>query len=193
MTLPNEDVMIDLETMGTASDAPIMSIGAVFFDRFTGALGKEFHTRVTLQSNMHYNRIPSSGTIEWWLRQSKQAQTELLDGRKETLSNALYSLTSFLHVNQPDKKQVKPWANGLNFDITILEHAYSSMEGKAMLNWHYQSLRDVRTAVQLGWDIGIDAHQFQFEGTAHNALSDAKHQAKIVASIWGMATSGFRS
>ncbi|EQB5416190.1 3'-5' exoribonuclease domain-containing protein, partial [Escherichia coli] len=34
--------MIDTETLGTGPDAVIFAIGAVFFDPFTGKLGKQF-------------------------------------------------------------------------------------------------------------------------------------------------------
>lgn len=188
-----EDVMIDLETMGTDSDAPIMSIGAVFFDRFTGTLGQEFHQRIDLKSNMDQGRIPSASTIEWWLSQSKQAQKELMDGHKENLKNGLYALTAWMHTVNPQSSAIRPWANGLNFDITILEDAYNSFNGDIRFPWKFWNLRDVRTAYQLGNDIGIDPKSVKFVGTAHNALSDAKHQAKIVGAIWGASTAMYRS
>lgn len=36
------NLMIDLETMGKNKDAPIVSIGAVFFTPETGDIGQEF-------------------------------------------------------------------------------------------------------------------------------------------------------
>ncbi|ENC2501576.1 TPA: 3'-5' exoribonuclease, partial [Escherichia coli] len=35
-------LMIDTETLGNGPDAAIFAIGAVFFDPFTGKLGKQF-------------------------------------------------------------------------------------------------------------------------------------------------------
>ena len=40
------NLMIDLETMGKNKDAPIVSIGAVFFTPETGDIGQEFYTVV---------------------------------------------------------------------------------------------------------------------------------------------------
>ncbi|EBO5570485.1 3'-5' exoribonuclease, partial [Salmonella enterica] len=45
--------------------------------------------------------------------------------------------------------------------------------------------RDVRTIVELGKAIGFDPKRdMPFEGTRHNALDDAIHQAKYVSAIW---------
>ncbi|MWP21778.1 3'-5' exoribonuclease, partial [Escherichia coli] len=38
------NLMIDLETMGKNKDAPIVSIGAVFFTLETRDIGQEFYT-----------------------------------------------------------------------------------------------------------------------------------------------------
>ncbi|HAU5802086.1 3'-5' exonuclease [Citrobacter freundii] len=42
------NLMIDLETMGKKPNAPIVSIGAVFFDPQSGELGQEFYSAVNL-------------------------------------------------------------------------------------------------------------------------------------------------
>ncbi|ENK9589510.1 3'-5' exoribonuclease, partial [Salmonella enterica] len=44
---------------------------------------------------------------------------------------------------------------------------------------------DVRTMVTLGRAIGFDPKRdMPFEGDMHNALADARHQAKYVSAIW---------
>lgn len=43
-------VMVDLETMGKKSNAPVVSIGAVIFDPETGFLGETFYKVVSLES-----------------------------------------------------------------------------------------------------------------------------------------------
>ncbi|CAM7063285.1 Putative exonuclease from phage origin [Escherichia coli] len=42
--------MIDLETMGKNPDAPIISIGAIFFDPQTGDMGPEFSKTIDLET-----------------------------------------------------------------------------------------------------------------------------------------------
>ncbi|EPR6989137.1 3'-5' exoribonuclease domain-containing protein, partial [Escherichia coli] len=43
-------LMIDLETMGKNPDAPIISIGAIFFDPQTGDMGPEFSKTIDLET-----------------------------------------------------------------------------------------------------------------------------------------------
>ncbi len=64
------NLMIDLETMGKNKDAPIVSIGAVFFTPETGDIGQEFYTVVSLESAMEQGATPDGDTILWWLKQS---------------------------------------------------------------------------------------------------------------------------
>jgi hypothetical protein len=46
------NLMLDLETMGNKPNAPIVAIGAVFFDPATGELGPQFYTAVNLASEL---------------------------------------------------------------------------------------------------------------------------------------------
>ena len=51
--------------------------------------------------------------------------------------------------------------------------------------WSYCIDRDVRTIVELGKAIDFDARTaIPFEGERHNALDDARYQAKYVSVIW---------
>uniref|UniRef100_UPI00050A7E94 3'-5' exonuclease n=1 Tax=Escherichia coli TaxID=562 RepID=UPI00050A7E94 len=51
--------------------------------------------------------------------------------------------------------------------------------------WRYYNDRDVRTIVELGKAIDFDVRTaIPFEGERHNALDDARYQAKYVSAIW---------
>ncbi|ENC2998925.1 3'-5' exoribonuclease, partial [Escherichia coli] len=60
-------LMIDLETMGKNPDAPIASIGAVFFDPQTGEQGPEFSKIIDMGT---CGGTVDISTIEWWLQRS---------------------------------------------------------------------------------------------------------------------------
>lgn len=70
--------MVDMETMGNGPDAPIVSIGAVFFDPSTGNTGAEFYQVVSLESSMSFGMKPDASTIQWWLKQSSEARSAIL-------------------------------------------------------------------------------------------------------------------
>ncbi|EGE1657327.1 exonuclease, partial [Escherichia coli] len=65
-------LMIDLETMGKNPDAPIISIGAIFFDPQTGDMGPEFSKTIDLETA---GGVIDRDTIKWWLKQSREAQS----------------------------------------------------------------------------------------------------------------------
>ncbi|HFV6317431.1 TPA: 3'-5' exoribonuclease, partial [Escherichia coli] len=55
-------LMIDLETMGTNTNAPIVVIGAVFFDPQTGEIGPVFYIVISLTDAMNTGAVPDGGT-----------------------------------------------------------------------------------------------------------------------------------
>ncbi|EGF1567842.1 RecE family exodeoxyribonuclease, partial [Escherichia coli] len=57
-------LMIDLETMGKNPDAPIISIGAIFFDPQTGDMGPEFSKTIDLDTA---GGVIDRDTMKWWL------------------------------------------------------------------------------------------------------------------------------
>ncbi|HBD4295643.1 TPA: 3'-5' exoribonuclease, partial [Escherichia coli] len=57
-------LMIDLETMGKNPDAPIISIGAIFFDPQTGDMGPEFSKTIDLDTA---GGVIDRDVIKWWL------------------------------------------------------------------------------------------------------------------------------
>ncbi|VEW02052.1 Exodeoxyribonuclease VIII [Escherichia coli] len=174
-------LMIDLETMGTNANAPIVVIGAVFFDPQTGEIGPAFYIVISLADAMDTGAVPDGGTIEWWLKQSGEARAAILTDQAK-LKDALSRFREFIN-EYSDEKFVQVWGNGATFDNAILRRSYERQG--IPCPWRYCNDRDVRTIVELGKTIGFDARTaIPFEGVRHNALDDARHQAKYVSAIW---------
>ncbi|PAL28085.1 exonuclease [Escherichia coli] len=169
---------VDIETMGTNPDAPINSIGGKFFDPETGEMGPEFSKTIDAKTGGGTVDISS---IEWWLVQSSEARSAILVNQIP-LDDALLQFREFISEHS-DEKFVQVWGNGATFDNVILRR---SCERQGIpCPWRYHNDRDVRTIVELGKTIGFDARTaIPFEGVPHNALDDARHQAKYVSAIW---------
>ncbi|HFP3799997.1 TPA: 3'-5' exoribonuclease [Escherichia coli] len=171
-------LMIDLETMGKNPDAPIASIGAVFFDPQTGEQGPEFSKIIDMGT---CGGTVDISTIEWWLQRSGEARAAILADRIP-LDDALLQLREFIDENSGEFF-VQVWGNGANFDNVILRRSYERQE--IPCPWRYTNDRDVRTMVVLGLVMDFDARNVTtFEGERHNALHDARYQAKYVSAIW---------
>ncbi|WP_136159970.1 exonuclease, partial [Escherichia coli] len=173
-----DHLMIDLETMGKNPDAPIISIGAIFFDPQTGDMGPEFSKTIDLETA---GGVINRDTIKWWLKQSREAQSAIMTD-EIPLDDALLQLREFIDENSGEFF-VQVWGNGANFDNTILRRSYERQG--IPCPWRYYNDRDVRTIVELGKAIDFDARTaIPFEGERHNALDDARYQAKYVSVIW---------
>ncbi|ENH02456.1 putative exodeoxyribonuclease 8 domain protein, partial [Escherichia coli P0301867.7] len=88
-------LMIDLETMGKNPDAPIISIGAIFFDPQTGDMGPEFSKTIDLETA---GGVIDRDTIKWWLKQSREAQSAIMTD-EIPLDDALLQLREFIDEN----------------------------------------------------------------------------------------------
>jgi len=153
-------LMIDIETLGVAPAATILTIAAQSFDPFgQGHFDRHFYSRITLESQE--NRTIDDGTIAWWTTQPEAQAEAFAEEDRMPLDQALDLLgkliwqSSFL------------WSQGPTFDMTILEHAYKSY-GKP-IPWQYYKVRDSRTLFSL-WP-GLPRPP-----TSHHALEDCRRQ-----------------
>ncbi|ENH0414940.1 3'-5' exoribonuclease [Escherichia coli] len=171
-------LMIDLETMGKNPDAPINALAGKFFDPATGEMGPEFSKTIDLETA---GGVIDRDTIKWWLKQSREAQSAILTD-EIPLDDALLQLREFIDENSGEFF-VQVWGNGANFDNVILRRSYERQG--IPCPWRYTNDRDVRTMVALGLVMDFDARSvITFEGERHNALHDARYQAKYVSVIW---------
>lgn len=166
-------VMLDLETLGTRSDSVITSIGAVYFDTNRQELGPEFYVEIVDEDDaqiFQYGRTVSTSSIRWWMQQG--ALAKLLFTQKPGQLNtvdALYAFSGFVTANGGVDEV---WANGASFDPVILTNLYEAV-GIAR-PFEYQHHRCFRTLKNLNPYIKIG-----FDGVEHNALDDAKYQARV--------------
>lgn len=165
------NIMIDLETLDTAANAAILSIGAVKFDVVNGELGEIFYKKVSLRSSIASGGTISADTLSWWMRQDEIARSVFDPLGAESLSEAL---AAFAHWCGDD---CVVWGNGAAFDLTILSCSYHRLNKP--IPWKFWNERCYRT---LRAECPVPASPF--EGVEHNALADAMHQAKHLLKIY---------
>lgn len=175
-------LMIDLETMGNKPTAPIIAIGAVFFEPSSGELGPEYYAVADLESSMVFDAVADPSTILWCLKQSSEARAAITSDNRVHITNAIGGLFRLIDDHcVPDSLRV--WGNGATFDNVILRATFE--RHGIHCPWQFWNDRDVRTIVELGRAVGFNPrYEIPFEGDLHNALADARHQAKYVSAIW---------
>ena len=166
-------VLVDLETMGVHSYAPIVSIGAVKFDPTNCEQTDDtFYSVVSLESSMEFPECyAESQTILWWLQQNEEARQQLVDVRAVHLRDALTDFAVWY------KGSTGLWGNGANFDPVILANAYKVVGMVEPFN--NSDVRCVRTALSLAGihkRDGYVKHHALYDASAHLAdLKQALH------------------
>ena len=161
------NIMLDLETMGTTPTSAIIAIGAVRFDK---RLKDTFYKVVDLQSSVDVRLTMDASTVMWWLQQSAAARKAL----KRKGINLVAALKEFQAWVGED---AIVWGNGANFDNVILASAYRLTGFN--IPWKFYNDRCYRTMKSLHRDIEPP----KFKGTPHRADDDAAHQARHLIKI----------
>jgi hypothetical protein len=166
------DVMLDLETTGVYAGCGILSIGAVTFDGNTS-----FYDKISLDSCHSFGLVDLPDTLTWWDKQDAEAREEAFSGMTN-LVEALGGFSDFLQVvRNMTGKEVFLWGNGADFDLPILAAAYRVVGMRQP--WETHNGRCYRTLKNLFYEVKADP----FDGMKHNALADAKHQARHALKI----------
>jgi exodeoxyribonuclease VIII len=160
------DLMIDIETLSTRPNAVILNIGAIGFDPFTNTVYDEHVVYHRIDTESQVSRDIDESTVEWWGKQGVEAQNEAFgDEDRVELDEALDNLARLA------RKCGRIWANGIAFDMTILEDAYK--EHNKALPWQYYRVLDARTLYKLCPNAGR-------LGNDHHALADCVNQVTLL-------------
>lgn len=179
MRRSNTSIMVDIETMATSPDAAIVSIGACGFDHEVintyEQITDRFYSSISLSSNEEAGRRISASTVEWWLRQSKEAQAGLTMEPIRNLRAALIEFRLWAQALKPAAHFI--WANDPDFDVVILKNAFEATN--QAWPFSFWNNRSCRTIKHLAWPDN-DAPNFRADGVHHKADDDAVAQAVMV-------------
>lgn len=183
--------MVDIETLSTAVNAVVLSVGAVEFDPITGEIGRKFYYELDLSEQKQ--RHISSDTVQWWFKQCLENQKSIDLLVKENkwkkgvefvlhrLKDFIWGFESFLAGTEKRNegyKKIALWACDPDFDLAILANLYE--EHNLPVPWKYSEPKSVRTVRTLTQVAGI---KITTEEANHNALDDCIRQAKEVTAL----------
>ena len=163
------DIMLDLETLGVDSNAPIIQIGLVEFDRETGELGEEKELTIDIDDCLIGNFKPTGSTIRWWCNIPKEIIDAVLNvENKYKLLHALFEISPLLNGHIL-------WCHA-SFDAPILVNAFNNFNLEFPIPFY--KIRDLRTIVDITM---INCNNYKLdEDKAHTALSDCKYQIRYL-------------
>lgn len=149
------DVSLHVETLGCGPTAPVISIAAVQFDRFTGKLGAEFYQEVELNSVLRNKAFEVDAVaMRWWMDQTPGRRRVFMSNDLKKTDVTEYSLATVLD-------QFASWERGLagpcttwgnrkhSSDLGVLHYAY--LHGAVGLQPPFgaTNVRDVATVIDL--------------------------------------------
>jgi len=134
-------------------------------------------------STRPYKLTRDPETVKWWNDQSAEAQSAFAN--PIDLWQACYDFRHWVwSVSNPTERfenwkpgeNIEIWANGPQFDCSILEAVYDAV--RLPVPWHYRAPRDFRTITMDA--AGMTYDEFSEYGEPHHALHDAIAQAMTI-------------
>ncbi|NCB95306.1 MAG: hypothetical protein EOM35_02380 [Negativicutes bacterium] len=193
MLTVKDNLMIDIETLSTAANAHILSIGICSFTLEKGAATNWGLKETYRLGLIDQGRKIDTDTLAFWLKQPKklfkkqcEPEISLPDALKE-LSNDL-ELVKKMSFDGVNEQKQNIWCNGASFDFTILRDAFAQYG--IPLPWKYYQencMRSIKALFnshiegQIKQEVEERLKSKGFELENHDALSDAIWQAEYVS------------
>lgn len=174
-----DNVMVDIETLGTNPGDVILSVGAVQFDE--DGLGEEFYLVLDLQTSLDAQFSVTADTLHWWMsdKVSNEAREEVFGPKAPAdVTRGLQSFANWMMtLESKTERGCNLWGNGASFDNALLTKAMTMLG--ISIPWKFWNDRCYRTLKS----IHVEVPYPKREGVYHNALDDAKHQARHLMGI----------
>ena len=159
-------LMVDIETMGRNSHAPVIEIAVVCFDHLN--VYDRFHSYVMPDFGVS---APEPATLAWWVEQEVDMPLRVDAPDFHDVIRKLGGWVRSIEVEGV-------WANAPSFDLVIL-HNLAQVSGTEM-PWDHKLYRDFRTIRKCHAGLGVE----RVDPTVkHDAVADAEAQAWTIINI----------
>lgn len=200
--------MVDLETLGTTADAPVLEVAAVVFDEETGKILKEFDgiTDASAVCQANYEGLCREGEDTDIMHCGDPEKLKALLQTCPYLKNAsVHTLEWWIHTYNghscwcrdalmpPQEKVILQFLNFMGghaaratmyckgmFDFPIL--SWNLKELGVEVPWKFWKERDLRTIIAEHPDVQLPEER----ADAHDALSDCRYQIQCLSAIRGL-------
>lgn len=163
------NLMVDLETLGTKPTSVFLSLAVVPFNIHTGEVGKPFYRTIKLEDAIRKGRTIDASTLQWWMSQDADIRYKMFVGGcrlVEALNHLNHYIGTVLGLEDPFV-----WGNSASFDLGMLGDAYDQLGMRRP--WNFRNERCYRTIIsEFPPDIKFDRVD------AHDPVEDCKHQIK---------------
>jgi 3' exoribonuclease, RNase T-like len=172
------DIMLDIETLGTSPGYIVTSFCAIPFHLEGGTSSKNFYQSISIRSSLKAGLKIDPDTMIWWMRQSQEARDNFagLNHCGKDLKETLLAFSEFL---AQFETELTLWGNGNRFDCGILEGAYNALSLSAP--WKTKLERDMRTYIM---DYEYVYKPSDIRGTIHDPMKDCEYQIDVLQEVY---------
>jgi exodeoxyribonuclease VIII len=168
--------MLDLETLSTANNALIMSIGAVKFD--ADAIVDRFEVGIDPANAQRFGLHIDAGTVMYWFDPERdEARKRIFEMARVDLIAGLDGFAQWCQ-QTPEESQGSLWGNGATFDNVVIQSGFAATGVDDPFGYKKQEC--YRTLKNRCPDVEFNDYQI---GTPHYALDDASSQALHLIAI----------
>ena len=153
---------LDIETLGVESTSVILSIGAVYSDgeapfSYQKFIDDSIFIKFDYRDQReNYGRTTDKSTMEWWKKQSKEAQeTNLLPIKTDVSTITGIQMLRDWFDSKPGAKKLNVWQRG-TLDQTCLDSLFRSAGVQPLTN--YGRWRDIRTALECYYPDAVNGY-----------------------------------
>lgn len=165
------ELMLDIETLSSQPNAAVIAIGLVAFNQ------EEILNECEILIDPQFtpgHRNPD--TLDWWHDQDSRVFRKMMSGG-EYPWDACDQFVDFCN----QYKKAPMWANPPTFGISIMRHLFKVYDKEFPI--HFTRERDFRTIKKMAERVGVDYSEAYEERDAHDAVDDAKVQARALQLI----------
>jgi hypothetical protein len=170
-------VMIDFETLSSAKDAAVISIGAAVFGPWD-TIEHKFYEKINPLDAERYGTV-SAETMKWWDKpENAQARLIAFSGT-QSAQVAWYKfhewLLGLVSEHENGMKDLYPWGNGADFDLPILQHHLEEFNGSYPIDHrNHRCFRTLKNLVPVTVIESVEPNILK-----HDSLADAIWQANV--------------
>ncbi len=130
-----QHLMVDIEAAGQSTSAALVSIGATFFNPWTGEMGAQFYLPIKLTSSQYFGGDIDASTMNWWMKQSDEVRAVFNDEARVGLKDGLNQFKAFIEQHSK-QDEVHVWGNGPAYDNAIFQAQYVSVIWQRLFSAH---------------------------------------------------------
>lgn len=162
-------LVIDIETLGTSSDAMILEVACVLLPPDEDKVPACYHAFVKYPTGN-----ATVDTVQFHNKQTNLFERYFTNQDQHKQMQQIVSEINLL--TEPFKDDIIVWSWGLDFDLPILRTSAEYHSCKFLPNIHYRNFRCLRTLVST---LSLPQPSRKQEGR-HEALSDAVYESEVL-------------